>query len=113
MHLPKRAFDPALLRQWQLYRDCTNGLLGLLGTHLFDIAAWLSDDPLPASVVGLEMDVLGGANEHADFQECLFQFPDGVLLNFSSRHRHSAPTTAISLQATHPTPHSPYTQTDE
>src|SRR5690625_1518685 len=113
MHLPKRAFDPALLRQWQLYRDCTNGLLGLLGTHLFDIAAWLSDDPLPASVVGLEMDVLGGANEHADFQECLFQFPDGFLLNFSSRHGNSAPRTAMSLYGTHGTMNCPYSLTAE
>jgi len=108
VNLQPHPFDPVRFRRWQLYRDYTNGLLGLLGTHMFDLAAWLSDDPIPEAVVGLETNILGHEFEHADFQECIFRFPKGFMLHFSSRHGNSAPPLGLNLYGTKGTLRCPY-----
>ena len=51
MYLPKRPFDPVRYRCWQWYYDYTTGLVGLLGSHMIDVAQWFLDDPYPASAV--------------------------------------------------------------
>lgn len=86
MYLPKRAFDPMRYRCWHWYHEYTTGLVGLLGSHMIDVALWFLDDPYPASAVAL-----GGnfawkdGREHADTMEYVFEFPKGWLLTFSSR----------------------------
>jgi predicted dehydrogenase len=86
MYLPKRPFDPMRYRCWHWYHEYTTGLVGLLGSHMIDVALWFLDDPYPTSAVAL-----GGnfawkdGREHGDTMEYVFEFPKGWLLTFSSR----------------------------
>ncbi len=85
MYLPDEPFDAKRFRCWHLYRDFSRGLVGLLGVHPIDVATWYTDDPLPLSAVGLEAKRVWTDREHADTQECTFDFPKGHLLQFTSR----------------------------
>jgi predicted dehydrogenase len=38
MNLPKRDWDPMRYRRWQCFYDYTSGLVGLLGSHMIDVA---------------------------------------------------------------------------
>jgi len=49
--LPKRPFDPKLLRRWQLYRDTSNGLPGLWMTHYADSVHMVTGAEYPTSAV--------------------------------------------------------------
>jgi predicted dehydrogenase len=86
MYLPSRPFDPVRLRSWQWFYDLTTGLVGLLGSHLIDVASWFMDDPFPAAAVAL-----GGrytwkdGREISDTAEYVLEYPKGWLLTFSSR----------------------------
>jgi predicted dehydrogenase len=86
MYLPKRDFDPVRYRCWQWYYEYTTGLVGLLGSHMIDVALWFMDDPFPSSAVAL-----GGrftwkdGRETSDTAEYVFDFPKGWMLTFSSR----------------------------
>jgi predicted dehydrogenase len=86
MYLPKRDFDPVRYRCWQWYYEYTTGLVGLLGSHMIDVALWFMDDPFPRSAVAL-----GGGftwkdgRETSDTAEYVFEFPKGWILTFSSR----------------------------
>ena len=46
-------FDPRKLREWQLFRDTTNGIPGLWITHLIDLAAWYLNDPYPKGAMAM------------------------------------------------------------
>jgi len=46
-------FDPRKLREWQLFRDTTNGIPGLWMTHLIDLAAWYLNDPYPKGAMAM------------------------------------------------------------
>ena len=85
MYLPDAPFDARRFRCWHLYRDFCNGLVGLLGVHPIDVAAWYADDPIPESAVGMEGTYAWPEREHADTQECVLQYPKGHLLTFTSR----------------------------
>lgn len=86
MDLPRRPFDPVRYRCWQWYYEYTTGLVGLLGSHMIDVAQWFLDDPFPASAVAI-----GGnfawkdGREISDTAEYVFEFPKAWLLTFSSR----------------------------
>jgi predicted dehydrogenase len=86
MYLPRTAFDPVRYRCWQWYYEYTTGLVGLLGSHMIDVAIWFMDDPFPTSAVALG-DILTwkDGREISDTAEYVFQFPKGWLLTFSSR----------------------------
>jgi predicted dehydrogenase len=43
----KGGFDARKLREWQLFRETTNGISGLWLCHLIDLAAWYLNDPYP------------------------------------------------------------------
>ncbi|MGH9721086.1 MAG: Gfo/Idh/MocA family protein [Bryobacteraceae bacterium] len=43
----KGPFDPRKLREWQLFREATNGIAGLWMCHLIDLAPWFLNDPYP------------------------------------------------------------------
>jgi predicted dehydrogenase len=40
-------FDARKLREWQLFRETTNGIAGLWMCHLIDLAPWFLNDPYP------------------------------------------------------------------
>jgi predicted dehydrogenase len=86
MYLPKRAFDPMRYRRWQCFYDYTTGLVGLLGSHMIDVALWFMDDPFPSSAVALGRTLTWkDGREISDTAEYVFEFPKGWLLTFSSR----------------------------
>lgn len=86
MYLPKRAFDPMRARRWQCFYDYTTGLVGLLGSHMIDVALWFMDDPFPTSAVALGRTLTWkDGREISDTAEYVFEFPKGWLLTFSSR----------------------------
>ena len=86
MYLAARAFDARRYRCWQLYYEHTSGLVGLLGSHMIDVALWFMDDPYPSAAVALG-DVLSwkDGREISDTAEYVFEFPKGWILTFSSR----------------------------
>jgi predicted dehydrogenase len=85
MGLPPRPFDPRRFRCWHLYKDYTNGTPGLLGSHMIDIATWFMDDSLPTSCVAHGGVYVWKEREHADTLDCLYEYPKGFLLNYSTR----------------------------
>jgi len=86
MYLPKGPFDPVRYRCWHWFYEYTTGLVGLLGSHMIDVALWFMDDPFPSSAVAL-----GGiltwkdGRQISDTAEYVYEFPKGWLLTFSSR----------------------------
>ena len=86
MYHPKQAFDPVRYRCWHWYYEYTTGLVGLLGSHMIDVALWFMNDPFPASAVALG-DILTwkDGRQTSDTAEYIFEFPKGWLLTFSSR----------------------------
>jgi predicted dehydrogenase len=86
MYHPKQAFDPQRFRCWQWYYEYTTGLVGLLGSHMIDVALWIMNDPFPLSAVALG-DILTwkDGRQISDTAEYVFEFPKGWLLTFSSR----------------------------
>jgi predicted dehydrogenase len=86
MFLTRRPFDPVRYRCWQWYYDYTTGLVGLLGSHMIDVAQWFMDDPFPVSAVALGGNLTWkDGREISDTAEYVFEFPKGWLLTFSSR----------------------------
>lgn len=109
MDLPKRPFDPQQLRGWHLYSDYTTGITGLLGSHVIDIAHWLSDSGVPTSGTGVQAWMVQ-ESEIADFQECLFTYENGMILNASCRTGNSAPGSQINFYGTRGTLHCPFSR---
>jgi predicted dehydrogenase len=46
-------FNPRKLREWQLFRETTNGIAGLWMCHLIDLAPWFLQDPYPAHAAAM------------------------------------------------------------
>lgn len=85
-YLPKREFDARRYRCWHLYPEYTTGLVGLLGSHMIDVAIWFMDDPYPTSAVALgSILTWKDGREMSDTAEYVFEYPKGWLLTFSSR----------------------------
>lgn len=86
MYHPKRPFDPVRYRCWHWFYEYTTGLVGLLGSHMIDVALWFMNDPFPVSAVALG-DTLTwkDGRQTSDTAEYVFEFPKGWLLTFSSR----------------------------
>jgi predicted dehydrogenase len=86
MDLPKRPFDPVRYRCWQWYYDYTTGLVGLLGSHMIDVAQWFMDDPFPSSAVAMGAHFAWkDGREISDTSEYVLEYPKEWLLTFSSR----------------------------
>lgn len=86
MDLPKRPFDPVRYRCWQWFYEYTTGLVGLLGSHMIDVAQWFLDDPYPTSAVALGSNLAWkDGREISDTAEYVLEMPKGWLLTFSSR----------------------------
>ena len=91
LHRPARPFDARRFRQWQLFRDYTNGIPGLWMSHWANLVAWYLNDLFPASAV-----TLGGVyrwkdgRETEDIFETLLEYPSGVFVSFEMRLTNSA-----------------------
>ena len=80
----KAAFDPKLLRRWQLYRRFTNGIPGLWMTHYADAIHLLTGAKNPANVVALgNKYVWKDDREHADTFHTLLDYPEGFLFDWA------------------------------
>jgi predicted dehydrogenase len=81
---PYRPFDARRLREWQLFRDYTNGIAGLWMCHYIDQVHWFLQDPYPASAVAN-----GGVflwkdgRETSDVFHALLSYPKGFLVSFA------------------------------
>jgi predicted dehydrogenase len=84
MNRPKKAFDARGFREWQLFRDYTNGIAGLWMCHFIDTIHWFMADPYPAGAVAN-----GGVylwkdgRETSDVFHALLDYPKGFLVSFA------------------------------
>ncbi len=79
----KVAFDPKLLRRWQLYRMSSNGIPGLWMTHYADAIHLLTGTQYPRSAVALgDRYVWNDGREHADTFQALLDYQEGFLFNW-------------------------------
>jgi predicted dehydrogenase len=104
-------FDPRQFRCWQLYRDYSVGLSGLLGVHVIDIGSWLAGDPLPRSAVGMSAHIVWKDRELPDTQECLYHYPKNFLLQFTSRLGNGNPAPEIVFYGANGTLRCPFSAT--
>jgi predicted dehydrogenase len=87
----KLPFDAKLLRRWQLYRLCSNGMPGLWMTHYSDSVHMLTGAKYPASAVALGgRYVWKDGREHADTFHALLDYPEGFLLSWGMGLANSA-----------------------
>jgi predicted dehydrogenase len=83
LHLPKRPFDPKLLRQWQLYRDTSNGLPGLWMTHYADLVHLITGAKFPTSAVAQGgVYVWKDGRDTSDTFQALLEYPEGFLFSW-------------------------------
>jgi predicted dehydrogenase len=83
LNLPRRPFDPGLLRQWQLYRETSNGLPGLWMTHFADAVHLVTGASFPDRAVALGGTyVWKDGREHTDTFEAVLQYPEGFLFDW-------------------------------
>jgi predicted dehydrogenase len=93
LDLRRRPFDPLLLRRWQLYRDCTNGLSGLWMSHYADLIHMLTGAQYPNSAVALGgIYVWKDGREHTDTFHAAFDYPEGFLFDWAMALGNSAGT---------------------
>jgi predicted dehydrogenase len=76
--------DMRLWREWQLFRETSNGIPGLWLSHLIDLAAWFLNDPYPRSAVSA-----GGVylwkdgRQTSDVFHTLVEYPKDCLVSFA------------------------------
>jgi predicted dehydrogenase len=91
MYLPDKPYNSRDLREWQLFRDYTNGIAGLWMCHFIDLVPWFLGDPYPAGAVAN-----GGVflwkdgRQTADVFHALLDYPKGFLVSFSMSLTNSA-----------------------
>jgi len=84
LHRPQKPFDARGFREWQLFRDYTNGIAGLWMCHFIDTVAWFMEDPYPAGAVAN-----GGVylwkdgRDTSDVFHALLDYPKGFLVSFA------------------------------
>jgi predicted dehydrogenase len=69
-------FDARKLREWQLFRETTNGIAGLWMCHLIDLAGWFLNDSYPKQAV-----TLGGVYQWKDGRQTSDVFQSTVEYN--------------------------------
>lgn len=91
LNRPKRPFDPKLLRRWQHYKECTNGLSGLWMSHYVDAVHLLTGAKYPRSAVALgNIYVWKDTREHCDTFRTIFDYPEGFLFDWGMGLANSA-----------------------
>jgi predicted dehydrogenase len=79
-----RPFDAKLIRRWQLYRFCTNGIAGLWLPHYADLVCFLTGAKYPSRGVALGGNfVWKDGREHSDTFHTVFDYPEGFLFDFA------------------------------
>jgi predicted dehydrogenase len=87
-----RPFDARRWREWQLFRDYTNGLPGLWMSHYIDLVPWFLGTPYPKSVVAS-----GGVylwkdgRETEDTFQALLEYPGGCLVRWAMSLTNASP----------------------
>jgi predicted dehydrogenase len=77
-------FDAKLLRRWQLYRFCTNGIPGLWLPHYADLICLFTGTKYPSRAVSLGGNfVWKDGREHADTFQTILEYPEGFLFDFT------------------------------
>jgi len=80
----EREFDARRFREWQLFRESSNGIAGLWMCHYIDLAPWFLDVAYPKSVTAA-----GGVflwkdgRETEDVFQALVQYPNDCLARFA------------------------------
>lgn len=88
-----RPFDARRHREWQLFRDYTNGLPGLWMSHFIDLVPWFLGTPYPRSAVAS-----GGVflwkdgRETEDTFQALLEYPNDCLVRWAMSLTNSAPS---------------------
>lgn len=83
LHLSARPFDAKLLRQWQLYRDTSNGLPGLWMTHYADAVHLITGARYPTSAVAHGgVYVWKDGRDTSDTFHALLEYPEGFLFDW-------------------------------
>jgi predicted dehydrogenase len=83
LDLPKRPFEPKLLRQWQLYRETSNGLPGLWMTHYADAVHFVTGATYPSSAVAHGgVYVWKDGRQTSDTFHALLEYPEGFLFDW-------------------------------
>ena len=71
-------------REWQLFRETSNGIPGLWMSHLIDLASWFLDDPYPQAVVALGGVYLwNDGRQTQDVFQALLAYPKQCLVSFA------------------------------
>jgi len=79
-----RPFDTKLIRRWQLYRFCTNGIAGLWLPHYADLVCLLTGAKYPTRGVSLGGNfVWHDGREHSDTFHTVLEYPEGFLFDFA------------------------------
>ena len=77
-------FDAKLLRRWQLYRFCTNGIPGLWLPHYADLVCLLTGTKYPSHAVSLGgIYVWKDGREHPDTFQTVLEYPEGFLFDYA------------------------------
>lgn len=88
----ERPFDARRIREWQLFRDYTNGLPGLWMSHFIDLVPWFTGKPYPLSAVAC-----GGVylwkdgRETEDTFQALLEYPGGLLVRWAMSLTNASP----------------------
>lgn len=83
MKLPSRPFDAKLLRQWQLYRETSNGLPGLWMTHYADAVHMITGAKYPLSAVAQGgVYVWKDGRDTSDTFHALLEYPGKFLFDW-------------------------------
>jgi predicted dehydrogenase len=81
---PSMPFDAKLLRRWQLYRFCTNGIPGLWLPHYADLICLLTGTKYPSHAVSLGGNyVWKDGREHPDTFQTVLEYPEGFVFDFA------------------------------
>ncbi|MBI1895784.1 MAG: Gfo/Idh/MocA family oxidoreductase [Acidobacteria bacterium] len=87
----ERPFDARRFRQWQLFRDSTNGIPGLWMSHFIDLVPWFTGDLYPKSAVaGGGVFLWKDGRETEDVFQALLEYPSGLLVSFAMSLTNSA-----------------------
>ncbi|MBL8231907.1 MAG: Gfo/Idh/MocA family oxidoreductase [Bryobacterales bacterium] len=88
----ERPFDARRWREWQLFRDYTNGLPGLWMSHFIDLVPWFLGTPYPKSAVAS-----GGVylwkdgRETEDTFQALLEYPNDCLVRWAMTLTNASP----------------------
>lgn len=87
-----RPFDARRFREWQLFRDYTNGLPGLWMSHYIDLVPWFLGSPYPNSAVAQAGVYLWkDGRETEDVFQALLEYPHDCLVRWAMSLTNASP----------------------